>query len=448
MKAQILIVEDDEDLRDAVKATAELGGYATLCASDGSEALRLLEKHSFNAVISDVQMEPMDGHQLLKEIRRKDPVLPVILMTAYGSISNAVEAMRDGASDYLAKPFDAEVLINQLATRVDVNTKSDKSDPIFTDPNSEKLLTLVQKVAQSDSSVMLTGESGVGKEVVFNLLHQLSPRAEQKAIAINCAAIPDNMLEAMLFGYEKGAFTGAYKSSAGKFEQADGSSLLLDEVSEMSLPLQAKLLRVLQEQQVERLGSNQVIDLDVRIVATSNRNLKEEVAAGNFREDLYFRLNVFPIHIPALRERRADIIPLAKRFVANATGINQATPAISAETEKALLNYSWPGNIRELDNVMQRAAILCDDGLIEPKNLVLESDNELDGGTTVGTPKEEPGDSLGDGLRDHERRIILRTLDECRGSRKEASKLLNISPRTLRYKIAEMRAEGIDVPGR
>ena len=448
MKAQILIVEDDADLRDAVKSTAEMGGYTTMCATDGAEALQLLKAHSFDAVISDVQMEPVDGNELLKEIRKTNQTLPVILMTAFGSIADAVEAMRDGASDYLAKPFDAEVLISQLATWIEQPGDSFEGEAIFEDPTSKNLLSLVQKVATSDSSVLLTGESGVGKEVVFKLLHQLSPRADRKPIAINCAAIPDNMLEAMLFGYEKGAFTGAYKSSAGKFEQATGSSLLLDEISEMSLPLQAKLLRVLQEQQVERLGSHQVVDLDVRIVATSNRNLKTEVAAGNFREDLYFRLNVFPIQIPPLRDRPLDIIPLARRFASNATQQNhQTTPEFSAAAERALVDYSWPGNVRELDNVIQRAVILCDGAVFEPEHLIFESAGQAVASGQE-TAEDENGDSLGDGLRDHERRIILRTLNECRGSRKEASKLLNISPRTLRYKIAEMRADGIEIPGR
>ena len=448
MKAQILIVEDDADLRDAVKSTAEMGGYTTMCASHGGEALRLLESHAFDAVISDVQMEPVGGHELLIEIRKTNPSIPVILMTAFGSIADAVEAMRDGASDYLAKPFDAEVLINQLSTWIDTGNSIEGHDPIFEDPTSKKLLALVQKVAKSDSSVMLTGESGVGKEVIFNLIHRFSPRSESKSVAINCAAIPDNMLEAMLFGYEKGAFTGAYKSSAGKFEQANGSSLLLDEVSEMSLPLQAKLLRVLQEQQVERLGSNQMIDLDVRIVATSNRNLKEEVAAGNFREDLYFRLNVFPIQIPPLRDRRLDIIPLASRFAANALPPeHRSLPEFSKQAEQALLDYSWPGNVRELDNVMQRAAILSEGTHIEPEHLIFEA-QDASAGVQGSVVEDEDTDTLGDGLRDHERRIILRTLNDCHGSRKEASKLLNISPRTLRYKIAEMRADGIQVPGR
>ena len=448
MNARILIVEDDEDLRQAVNATAEIGGYDSACAANGAEALRLLGEEKFDAVISDVQMEPIDGHTLLKEIRKTDQSLPVILMTAFGSISSAVEAMRDGASDYLAKPFDAEVLISQLDNWISKSPSLDNDDVVFEDPVSIKLLSLIKKVAASDSAVMVTGESGVGKEVVFKLIHQSSPRAEQTPIAINCAAIPDNMLEAMLFGYEKGAFTGAHKSSAGKFEQANGSTLLLDEVSEMSLPLQAKLLRVIQEQQVERLGSNQLIDLDVRIVATSNRNLKEEVAAGNFREDLYFRLNVFPIAVQPLRARPKDILPLARQAVVRVFGgHSKGMPQFSPAAEHALQNYAWPGNARELDNVIQRAVILCDGVEIDEQHLVFENEptTELDSSAPVSA---QDADSLGEGLRDHERRIILRTLIDCHGSRKEASKQLNISPRTLRYKIAEMREDGIEVPGR
>lgn len=449
MKAQILVVEDDPDLRDAVQSTAELGGYKVTVASHGEEALRLIPMHQFDAVISDVQMQPIGGNELLKEIRKNNQTLPVILMTAFGSISDAVAAMRDGATDYLSKPFDAEVLISQLANWIEKPELSGEGSVIFEDPKSLSLVSLIHKVGQSDSSVMVTGESGVGKEVAFRLIHQASSRAEHTPFAINCAAIPDNMLEAMLFGYEKGAFTGAYKSSAGKFEQANGSSLLLDEVSEMSLPLQAKLLRVLQEQQVERLGSNQIIDLDVRIVATSNRNLKEEVAAGNFREDLYYRLNVFPIEVPPLRLRPLDIMPLAKYFVAKTQNNNSPTRTFSREAEFALVNHPWPGNVRELDNVMQRAAIMCESDIFELGDLVFE--NGVEAGVAnlpAASGRDNENDSLGDGLRDHERRIILRTLDECSGSRKDASQQLNISPRTLRYKIAEMRADGIEVPGR
>lgn len=449
MKAQILVVEDDPDLREAVKSTAELGGYGVTAASHGEEALRLISMQDFDAVISDVQMEPVGGKELLQEVRKKNQVLPVILMTAFGSISDAVDAMRDGATDYLSKPFDAEVLISQLASWIDKPESESDGTVVFEDPKSQKLLSLINKLGMSDSSVMITGESGVGKEVVFRLIHQASSRAERTPIAINCAAIPENMLEAMLFGYEKGAFTGAYKSSAGKFEQANNSSLLLDEVSEMSLPLQAKLLRVIQEQQVERLGSNQLIDLDVRIIATSNRNLKEEVAAGTFREDLYYRLNVFPIEVPPLRKRPLDILPLAKYFAAKMQDNNSGEKTFTREAETALINHAWPGNVRELDNVIQRATILSDGNVFEAGDIVFEhafepESEELQVDNEVSTEN----DSLGDGLRDHERRIILRTLDDCSGSRKDTAKQLNISPRTLRYKIAEMRADGIVVPGR
>lgn len=448
MKAKILIVEDDPDLRGAVKSTAVLGGYEPFTAQDGNEALQIIAANHFDAIISDIQMSPLDGHTLLKEIRKVDQTIPVILMTAYGSISHAVEMMRDGATDYLSKPFDAEVLISQLSNWIRRPAILNKDDAILADPKSQKLAKLINKVALSESSVMVTGESGVGKEVVFRLIHGSSKRADKTPIAINCAAIPDNMLEAMLFGYEKGAFTGAHKSSPGKFEQANHSSLLLDEVSEMSLPLQAKLLRVLQEQQVERLGSNQLIDLDVRIVATSNRNLKEEVASGNFREDLYYRLNVFPIAVPPLRERPLDIIPLARHFVATAAAsCDQEIPTFGKDVEVALTHYEWPGNVRELDNVMQRAVILCEGSSIRVADLVFEGAKQVTAKSVASTESPD-NDSLGDGLRDHERRIILRTLSDCRGSRKKASEQLNISARTLRYKIAEMRADGIEVPGR
>jgi two-component system response regulator FlrC len=301
------------------------------------------------------------------------------------------------------------------------------------------------RVAASDASVMITGESGVGKEEFFRLIHQHSSRAARQPIAINCAAIPDNMLEAMLFGHEKGAFTGAYKSCAGKFEQAQGSTLLLDEISEMSLGLQAKLLRVLQERQVERLGAQQLIDLDVRVIATSNCDLKAAVREGDFREDLYYRLNVFPIHVPALRERRGDIVPLAQALLARtAKTAGRAPPEISDTALARLVDYGWPGNVRELDNVMQRAAIIHTGATIESADLVFEG-IALE---SIDETNETDSESLGNDLKDHERRLIIEALEEGRGSRKFASEKLGISPRTLRYKIAQMREAGVAVPGR
>ncbi len=441
----ILIVEDDDTLREALCETAQTAGYTALPAAHGNAALNVLAENDIDLVISDIQMQPLDGNGLLREIRKRDRGLPVVLMTAYGSIQAAVDAMREGATDYLVKPFEAEVLLGHIDRWVANDTVAPVEGMVAEDPRTQAVVDLALKVAASDAAVMITGESGVGKEKFFELIHAHSVRAKHKTIAINCAAIPDNMLEAMLFGHEKGAFTGAYKSCAGKFEQAQGSTLLLDEISEMSLGLQAKLLRVLQERQVERLGSNETIDLDVRVIATSNRDLKHEVREGNFREDLYYRLNVFPLHVPPLRERRGDILPLAQAMLARGADSNpQGACRISAAAGERLLRYNWPGNVRELDNVMQRAAIIHQGDAIEVDDLVFEAVTTA----AVASPEAVEPESLGDDLKDHERRLILDALEEGRGSRKFAAEKLGISPRTLRYKIARMRDAGVAVPGR
>ena len=460
---QILIVEDDHALREALLDTAALAGFDAIGAADGSAALAVLANEQFDLVISDIQMEPMDGHALLREIRSRYRDLPVVLMTAYESIQSAVSALRDGATDYLVKPFEAEVLVARIDGWLPVAPAPLEDDVVAIDPLSRRVFELARRVAQSDASVMITGESGVGKEIVFRSIHRHSQRAAQAPVAINCAAIPDNMLEAVLFGYEKGAFTGAYKASLGKFEQAQDSTLLLDEISEMPLALQAKLLRVLQERQVERLGSNKVIDLDVRIVATTNRDLRREVAAGRFREDLYYRLNVMPINVPPLRQRRDDIVPLARALLARtASRAQQSPPVLNAAAGVRLMEHHWPGNIRELDNVMQRALILHQGAGIGADDLVFEQmtsapltnfdarvfdaarpheyiDDQDDS-------DEQGAESLGGDLKDHERRLILTALEEGRGSRKFAAEKLGISPRTLRYKLARLRDAGVAVP--
>jgi two-component system response regulator FlrC len=441
----ILIVEDDDALREALCDTAQMAGYTALPAAHGNAALNLLAENDVDLVISDIQMQPLDGNALLREIRKRDRGLPVVLMTAYGSIQAAVDAMREGATDYLVKPFEAEVLLGHIDRWVATDTVAPVAGMIAEDARTRTVVDLALKVAATDAAVMITGESGVGKEKFFELIHAHSSRAARRPVAINCAAIPDNMLEAMLFGHEKGAFTGAYKACAGKFEQAQGSTLLLDEISEMSLGLQAKLLRVLQERQVERLGSSEIIDLDVRVVATSNRDLKHEVNAGNFREDVYYRLNVFPLHVPPLRERRGDILPLAEAMLARiATNGPQSVCRISAAAGERLLRYDWPGNVRELDNVMQRAAIIHQGHTIDVDDLVFEA---VTAPALPAHEHDEP-ESLGDDLKDHERRLILDALEEGRGSRKFAAEKLGISPRTLRYKIARMRDAGVAVPGR
>ncbi len=311
-------------------------------------------------------------------------------------------------------------------------------------------------MAQSDSTVLISGESGTGKEVLARYIHQQSSRMDKPFIAINCAAIPDNMLEATLFGHEKGAFTGAIASQPGKFEQADGGTLLLDEISEMPLGLQAKLLRVLQEREVERVGGRRPIVLDIRVLATTNRDLAGEVAAGRFREDLFYRLSVFPLAWPPLRQRPADILPLAERLLAShARKMRQVPARLSAEAQRCLVQYGWPGNVRELDNAIQRALILQQGGLIQPGDLCLVAPGIQASLPVVGAPGQslgepavdvvEPGNALGDDLRRREFQLIIDTLRAERGRRKETADRLGISARTLRYKLAQMRDAGLDV---
>jgi len=447
--ATVLIVEDDATLREALCDTLELSGYGVVSAVDGKSALKVLESKPVGLVISDVQMKPMDGHQLLAQIRSRFPTVPVLMMTAFGNIEKAVTAMRNGAADYLAKPFDPALLIEKVKVCIKQAQPADQQ-VIAEDIRTRELLNLAGRVARSQATVSIGGESGTGKEVFARYIHRQSLCSDGPFVAINCAAIPDNMLEAMLFGYEKGAFTGAYNAAPGKFEQAQDGTLLLDEVSEMSLPLQAKLLRVLQEREVERLGGRKVIPLNVRILATTNRNLREEVAAGRFREDLFYRLNVFPLHLPPLRERPRDILPLA-RFLLRRICVAQqiAEPVLSQEAEQRLLEHGWPGNVRELDNVMQRALILCDGTEITPDALCFEMDlatSPQPAPAPVAAPAKENRGRLSDDLRTMEERMIIDALREDRGSRKEDAERLGISQRTLRYKIARLREAGVAIP--
>ncbi|RUR18899.1 sigma-54-dependent Fis family transcriptional regulator [Legionella sp. km535] len=435
--SHVLIVEDDPVLREALAETMTISGHTYITAKDGKEALTLLDLHNPAVVLTDIRMDKLDGNQLLAELHKKRPGLPVILMTAYGSVEDAVNAIRHGAVDYLTKPFSAQVLIEKINQFIKVEV-DDSGEPIAQDPKSQALLTMALKVAQSDVGVMISGESGTGKEVLAHFIHDHSPRKKQPFIAINCAAIPEQMLEATLFGYEKGSFTGAYKSTPGKFEQAQGGTLLLDEVSEMSLSLQAKLLRVLQEKEVERIGSNKMISLDVRILATTNRQLKDEVQAGRFREDLFYRLNIFPLQWHPLRERKNDIIPLANYLIRKHCQHKQpVVPVISPTAQKLMLSYPWPGNARELDNVIQRALVLQTQGIIEGEHLQLSLTSTLTSETTVTASSKN--------LQIHEFELIEKTLLEHEGNRQRVAALLGVSERTLRYKLAKMREEGYTV---
>jgi two-component system, response regulator FlrC len=443
--ATVLIVEDDPALREALSDTLELSGYPVRTAEDGQNALQVMQQEPIGMVVSDVQMQPMDGHELLREIHKSLPGTPVLLMTAYGSIEKAVMAMHDGAVDYLVKPFEAEVLVSKVAEHLPSSVDTNPEGPVAEDLRSREVLELARRVAQSEATVLLNGESGTGKEVYARYIHQQSPRRDGPFVAINCAAIPENMLEAVLFGYEKGAFTGAYQSTAGKFEQAQGGTLLLDEISEMSLALQAKLLRVLQERELERLGGRRMIELDVRVLATTNRRLREEVSAGRFREDLYYRLNVFPIRLPPLRERPRDILPLAHYLLAKSLRPGQKLPNISETAQQQLLGHPWPGNVRELDNLIQRALILNTGGALESADLAFEAQS---GEPQTETQSPQPGKGrLPEDLRSVEEQMILDALEDGRVSRKHVASRLGISERTLRYKIARMREAGVAVPG-
>lgn len=437
MKAlPILVVEDDQDLLEAICTTMKLAGYPALAASNGNTAMAILQESQVGMVVSDVQMQPVDGFTLLKRIKAFNPELPVLLMTAYGDVEKAVAAMQTGACDYLLKPFDPDNLLAHIK-RYALSESEQDDNVVAKDPRTRALLSLAKRVAQSPATVMLTGESGCGKEVIARFIHQHSLRAAKPFVAINCAAIPENLLEATLFGYEKGAFTGAAQAQPGKFEQAQGGTLLLDEISEMPLELQAKLLRVLQEREVERVGGHKTIKLDIRVLATSNRDMMAMVKSGRFREDLYYRLNVFPIEIPSLRQRPLDIEPLAQRVLAEATAGSAQPPCTMTQTATSTLtHYPWPGNVRELENVMQRAMILATDNIIDTEHLHLPHADPIQVAEVI------QQESSSEDMKTLERKHILETLAAVNGSRKLAVKKLGISERTLRYKLQQYRMSG------
>ena len=441
--ATVLVVEDDRPLQDALVSTLETAGFNVLAAADGGEALKVLNDTAVDLIVSDVQMQPIDGRELLRRLQQRPSSPPVLLMTAYGTIDQAVAAMRDGAVDYLVKPFEAEELERRVAryARPAAAAERGGSEPVAEDPRSRALLALAQRVAQGDVTVLLHGESGTGKEVLARFIHTHSKRQAGPFVAVNCAAIPEQMLEALLFGYEKGAFTGAQARSVGKFVQANGGTLLLDEVTEMDLALQAKLLRVLQEREVEPLGASKPLPLDVRVIATSNRDLEQVVRDGEFREDLFYRLSVFPLKIPPLRERAGDVPALAQRFIEARSAHSRP---LSSEAMARLMAHGWPGNVRELENVMQRALLLSEgEPQIEPHHLGLvgEPVRDAQGATRA------PGADLAGDLWEEETRRIVVALEMNHGVRTKAAEQLGLKDRTLRYKLQKMRAAGLKVPG-
>jgi DNA-binding NtrC family response regulator len=470
VEARILVADDDPQMQLAIAATLERNGYEVTVVADGKAACDTLEREAFDLVITDQRMPEMTGQELLATVQKRELGVPVIMITAHGTISQAVEAMQAGAADFITKPFSGEDLLRVVERVLSPEVrlfrkqgrKAQRGRPIVTnDPLMIRILEVAEAVAKSDATVLIQGESGTGKELIARFIHTASSRVQQPFIAVNCAALPETLLESELFGHEKGAFTGAQARKIGKFELAHGGTILLDEISEMDVLLQAKLLRVLQEREVDRVGGKEPISVDVRVLATTNRNLEEMAKSGQFRADLYYRLNVIPITLPPLRQRPSDIKLLIEHFMRQFLG--EGAPSLAPEVLAALLSHPWPGNIRELQNAVERAAILSRGAA--PK----ESDFMLGLGATsalgsipavsglrAAIEKEilpssayntEPNGLMirsGTTVQEMERALILETLKSTGDNRTQAAKLLGISIRTLRNKLHEYNMGGND----
>jgi DNA-binding NtrC family response regulator len=448
--SKILIVDDDPGQRSLLDSFLRSQGFETFLADSGEKALAALRTGSFGMMISDVRMPGMSGLETLRQARRENADLPVLLVTAYADIREAVNAMRDGALNYLAKPIDLDELLATVKQKVGlvnsgaVRYNDDKELPpnvVAESPLMQALFREASLIAASDSRILITGESGVGKEVLADVIHAWSNRAKGPMVKVNCAAIPENLLESELFGHEKGAFTGAHASRIGRFEEANDGTIFLDEIADMSPQLQAKWLRVTQDGRFQRVGSNKDIRTNARILAATNRNLEEEVKAGRFREDLYYRLSVVELNIPPLRERREDILPLASAFIAT---FARGKARFSEKVATCLQYYPWPGNVRELRNAMERAVLLSRSELILPEHLP----------TKVRAAGDSPGTTLLDTASPHqleeiERDAILQALRKHDFNRTETAKALGISRRTLLYKLQRFQKLGfeIDAPG-
>ncbi len=478
----VILVEDDEDLREAIAVTLRLNHIEFVTHQRAETVLPLLQPGLKTVIITDYRLPGMNGLDLLRLATKEIPDLPVIVMTAFADAKLAVEALKAGARDFLIKPFVPDQLI-EIITRyrapqpASAKTETQALAPVTKESpeqnhrpapeiiavDSAMIHTLArcERVAKTDTSVLITGGSGVGKEIIAHHIHLTSKRAAGPYVALNCAAIPDTLLESILFGHEKGSFTGATKSQSGKFEQADGGTLFLDEIGEMPAPLQAKLLRVLQDKLVERLGSPEPIKVDVRIIAATNRNLEEQVKEGRFREDLYFRLAVFPIHIPELHKRAGDILPLAEFFLKRyRLNIGRDDLVFGPSALATLPAYHWPGNVRELENIIQRAVLLCDGDAIEAEHLEinplvgsnasgssLQSRENPQNGTNIASSSMTQPNAVGSAsdMNSVEREHILKVLAQVGGSRSKAVQILGISERALRYKLKSYKEAGFEV---
>jgi len=434
----ILAVDDEPSMRRLLEISLRQAGYMPISAADSKEALQIIKTQQIDLVLSDLHMPGMNGLELLKKIRNDSDLLPFIMVTAQGEVKTAVEAMKLGAADYILRPFDLETLEVAIAKTFSVqrlqleNTyfKSEVGDKLIGQSDAMLVLKkLISQVAPENATVLITGETGTGKELVAKAIHEASARKSGLFVAVNCAAIPSDILESELFGHEKGAFTGAIKERIGKFELADGGTLFLDEITEMPIHLQAKLLRALQEGVIEKLGGNRQISLDIRVVAATNRDPMQAVKEGKLREDLYYRLNVFQLNVPALRERPMDIGLLAEHFIAK-RGLQ-----LSESAMHQLQNYVWPGNVRELENVLERASILTSGNSILPQHLPQDISDETN------VPSQnfvvENGYSIPKMTEQIERKLIAGAITACHGNKSKAAKLLEISERSLWYKLEQ-----------
>ena len=443
-RVKILVIDDDESLRRVLEYNLAQEGYAVLSSASGEQGLELLKKEGADLVVTDVRMPGMDGLQVLEGVRKVDPNIQVIILTAFGTIEMAVEAMKAGAFHYISKPFNRDELKLTLKKalqlkeleRENVTLRQELKERIGLDaiiaesPQMSQVLELVVRVAPTETTVLILGESGAGKEVIARAIHGSSPRAQGPFVTVNCAAIPENLLESELFGHVKGAFTGAIRDRVGKFEAAEGGTIFLDEIGEMRPELQVKILRVLEERTLERVGDNKLIRVDVRVLAATNKDLTKAIQAGQFREDLYYRLNVVPLHIPPLRERRQDIRPLAQHFLKRLGASPRLT--IAPEAFRALETYEWPGNVRELENALERAMIFHREDVIALADLP-ETIRAPRAKEAVALPVSMPETGLS--LEEVEKELILRALQKHDWNQSRAARYLGITRHTLLYRI-------------
>ncbi|MBI4891938.1 MAG: sigma-54-dependent Fis family transcriptional regulator [Acidobacteria bacterium] len=458
MKTRILVVEDEDKLRRVVCLQLESAGYEAVGAGSAEEALRLAG--GAGLVLTDMRLPGMDGIDLLKALQRQNARIPVIVMTAFGTVELAVESMKLGAADFLPKPFSLDHLMAVVRKALEVQSLREENvrlkdelgrryrvdNIIGTGPKMQEILGSVMRVAPARTTVLLCGESGTGKDLIARAVHHQSPRSGQPFVKINCTAIPENLMESELFGYEKGAFTGAAAAKPGKFEQADNGTVFLDEIGDVPPAVQVKLLRILQEREFERLGSNKTRQIDVRVVAATNVDLRRALEEGNFREDLYYRLNVFPLTIPPLRERAEDIPALAEAFLRKlAAESGSPVRQISDEAREKLLGYHWPGNVRELENVMERSLLYAVGETLEPGDIRLDHapKRAVPNGVENGGGSSLNGGFLKDGesLEEHEQNLIKEALKRAGGNKSQAARLLGLTRNALRYRLSQMGLE-------